>query len=101
MMETGFQTDAILMDLTKAFDKVPHQHLLRKLEYYSITGHKHRWIQAFLSQRKQRVVLDSETGQYLHVLSGVHQGDSHWFKIEKSVPLAKIIALYHVIFSQD
>ncbi len=52
MMETVSLTDAIIMDFTKAFNKVPHQCLPRKLEYYGIKGHTHRWSQAFLSQRK-------------------------------------------------
>ena len=32
------QTDLIIMDFTKAFDKVPHRRLLHKLEYYGIRG---------------------------------------------------------------
>ena len=30
------QTDLIIMDFAKAFDKVPHRRLLHKLEYYGI-----------------------------------------------------------------
>ena len=32
------QTDLIIMDFAKAFDKVPHRRLLHKLEYYGIRG---------------------------------------------------------------
>ena len=32
------QTDAIIMDFAKAFDKVPHRRLLYKLDYYGIRG---------------------------------------------------------------
>ena len=33
------QTDLIIMDFAKAFDKVPHMRLLHKLDYYGIRGH--------------------------------------------------------------
>ena len=32
----NIQTDLIIMDFTKAFDEVPHRHLLYKLKYYGI-----------------------------------------------------------------
>ncbi len=35
-MEKGTQTDFIIMDFTKAFDKVPHQRLISKLQYYGV-----------------------------------------------------------------
>ena len=38
------QTDWIIMDFAKAFDKVQHRRLLHKLEYYGIRGSTHKWI---------------------------------------------------------
>ena len=38
------QTDVIIMDFTKAFDKVPHRRLLYKLHYYGIRGSTHQWM---------------------------------------------------------
>ena len=38
------QTDVIIMDFAKAFDKVPHRRLLYKLDYYGIRGSTHKWI---------------------------------------------------------
>ena len=38
------QTDVIIMDFTKAFDKVPHRRLSYKLDYYGIRGSTHKWI---------------------------------------------------------
>lgn len=49
------QVDVILLDFSKAFDRVPHQRLLAKLNYYGIGGHTNFWIRAFLSNRTQRV----------------------------------------------
>ena len=45
------QTDVIIMDFAKAFDKVPHRSLLYKLDYYGIRGSTHKWISTWLSER--------------------------------------------------
>ena len=52
------QTDVIVMDFAKAFDKVPHKRLLYKLDFYGIRGSTHKWIDSWLSERSQKVVLD-------------------------------------------
>ena len=49
------------MDFAKAFDKVPQKRLLYKLKYYGIQGNTLKWIQAFLSDRTQTVVIDGIT----------------------------------------
>ena len=54
------QTDLIIMDFAKAFDKVPHRRLLHKLEYYGIRGATHKLINSWLSGRTQQVVLDGQ-----------------------------------------
>ena len=51
------QTDVIIMDFAKAFDKVPHRRLLYKLDHYGIRGSTHKWISSWLSERSQKVVL--------------------------------------------
>jgi hypothetical protein len=38
-MDLKEQIDLILLDFSKAFDKVPHERLLYKMEYYGIRGH--------------------------------------------------------------
>ena len=68
------QTDLIIMDFAKAFDKVPHRRLLYKLDYYGIRGSTHRWISPWLSSRSQQVVLDGQASDPVPVLSGVPQG---------------------------
>ena len=68
------QTDLIIMDFAKAFDKVPHRRLLHKLEYYGIRGSTHKWINSWLSGRTQQVVLDGQASDPVPVLSGVPQG---------------------------
>ena len=51
------QTDVIIMDFAKAFEKVPHRSLLYKLDYYGIRGSTHKWISTWLSERSQKVVI--------------------------------------------
>ena len=61
------QTDLIVMNFAKAFDKVPHRRLLHKLDYYGIRGSTHKWTDSWRSVCTQQVVLDGQ-------LSGVPQG---------------------------
>ena len=68
------QTDLIIMDFEKAFDKVPHRSLLHKLDSYGIRGSTHKWISSLLSGRVQQVVLDVQATEPVLVLSGVPQG---------------------------
>ena len=39
----------IILDFSKAFDRVPHQRLMRKLDHYGIRGSTYNWIEAFLT----------------------------------------------------
>ncbi|XP_072021445.1 uncharacterized protein [Amphiura filiformis] len=68
-IEKGKQIDAILLDFSKAFDRVPHQRLLLKLRHYGITGHIYNWISGFLTSRSQKVVLEGECSTSAEVLS--------------------------------
>ena len=68
------QTDAILLDFSKAFDKVDHLGLLSKMEHYGIRGPLLEWTSSFLVGRKQRVVIDGKASEPTDVLSGVPQG---------------------------
>ena len=68
------QTDVIIMDFAKAFDKVPHKRLLYKLHHYGIRGSTHNWIASWLSERFQKVALDGQASDLVQALSGVPQG---------------------------
>jgi hypothetical protein len=66
--------DVIFLDISKAFDTVPHDILIRKLENFGIAGNLLRWINSFLGGRKQRVVHEGATSKWSDVASGVPQG---------------------------
>ena len=72
-LNNGDQINVILLDLQKAFDKVPHENLLVKLQQYGIRGQLHRSINSFLSNRSQTVVLEGAKSK-VKVRSGVPQG---------------------------
>ena len=73
-LESGTQTDLIILDFSKAFDKVPHERLLRKLSHYGIRGRTHSWIRELLSNRQQEVMVDGAVSDPAPVVSGVPQG---------------------------
>ena len=62
------------MDFAKAFDKVPHKKLIRKLREYGINSSIDQWIESFSHQRQQRVVCEGEMSSWVPVTSGVSQG---------------------------
>ena len=72
--DDGNQVDVVILDFSKAFDVVPHQRLLLKLDHYGIRGNTHAWIKGFLSGRTQRVMVNGEISSTAAVTSGVPQG---------------------------
>ncbi len=50
--------DIIYLDFQKAFDKVPNVRLVTTLKAHGVTGNIHKWIEDWLSERKQRVVIN-------------------------------------------
>ena len=68
------QHDLIILDFSKAFDRVPHQRLMRKLDHYGIRGSTYNWIEAFLTDSTQQVLVEGATSDSIPVISGVPQG---------------------------
>ncbi|MCP4267589.1 MAG: reverse transcriptase family protein, partial [Candidatus Brocadiaceae bacterium] len=66
--------DIIYLDFQKAFDKVPHKRLLAKIKAHGIDGNVYSWLKNWLSNRKQRVVINGKSSPILNVTSGVPQG---------------------------
>ena len=73
-LDKGRQVDVVFLDFSKAFDKVNHAVLLQKLCNFGITGSLLQWCESYLSNRRQRVVLDGISSSWSDVSSGVPQG---------------------------
>ena len=68
------QVDLILLDFSKAFDKVSHEKLLLKLSNYGVRGGTLKWVKSFLDNRTQTVVVNGSRSSSIPVSSWVSQG---------------------------
>ena len=73
-LENSKPVDVTFLDFARAFDTVPHKRLLLKLTAYGISGLTIQWIEAFLKERKQRVVIGENVSSWAEITSGVPQG---------------------------
>ena len=67
-------TVSIFLDLSKGFDCVNHQILLKKLHHYGIRGVALRFFESYLKERKQYTFVNGVSSDLLIVLCGVPQG---------------------------
>ena len=72
--DEGMETRAIFLDISKAFDKVWHKGLIYKLRQYGFSGNLLALLTDFLSNRKQRVVLNGQHSSWADINAGVPQG---------------------------
>lgn len=70
----GHDTDSIYLDYAKAFDKVDHALLIKKLRRYGIHSTIIKWVESFLTNRSQQVVIDGHLSLAALIISGVPQG---------------------------
>ena len=73
-MEGHKSWDTVYLDLAKAFDKVAHGRLLKKVSAFGIRGNVLAWIKDFLSHRRQCVTVKGSSSGWRSVDSGVPQG---------------------------
>ena len=73
-IDNGLNAGLVLMDLSKAFDCVPHGLLLTKLKYYGLTDQACWLLKSYISDRKQRVKIGISRSAWGPVDHGVPQG---------------------------
>lgn len=74
VLDKGGQVDLILLDFSKAFDRVSHDKLIDKLVQIGLPAFIVSWLTAYLSNRRQYVDINGSTSDALPVTSGVPQG---------------------------
>ena len=70
----SLETRGVFLDISKAFDKVWHKGLLFKLKSYGVEGKAYKLLENYLSNRKQRVLLNGQFSSWLPLNAGVPQG---------------------------
>ena len=73
-LENGKHTDLIIMDFSKAFDKVDHNLLIYKLFNLCINHNTVSRIKSFLQNRSQSIVVEGKQSSLVLVMSSVPQG---------------------------
>ena len=73
-IKDGKQSDVVMMDFAKAFNKVSHTKLLHKLQMYGMYTETRGWFRSFLCGRTQHVVAGEETSEEMEITLGVPQG---------------------------
>ena len=73
-VDLGLLTEAVFIDLRKAFDSVDHEILISKLESYGVNDIELDWFRNYLTDRKQLVSFGKEISHPCLITSGVPQG---------------------------
>ena len=66
--------DLVYLDIQNAFDKVPHERLMLKVNAHGAQSDAARWIRNWLAGRRQRVCINQSYSNWAPVTSGVPQG---------------------------
>ena len=74
VLDQGKKYGALLTDLSKAFDCLPHDLIVVKLHAYGFSTELLKLIKSYLTERKQRVEKNDHFSSWIDILFGVPQG---------------------------
>ena len=99
ILDDGDGVLLVLLDLSAAFDTIDHQILINRLENtLHISGNALKWIESYLSNRKQRVHINDAASESVSLSTGVPQGSvlGPLLFILYILPLSDIIEKYNI-----
>ena len=73
-LDNNFIVGAVLIDLSKAFDCIPHDLLIALLSAYGLNSYSPSYIYCYLKDRKQCIQKNNEQSEFDTIISGVPQG---------------------------
>ncbi|MEW8544911.1 MAG: reverse transcriptase family protein [Candidatus Thiodiazotropha sp.] len=73
-VDSGKEVRVVFCDISKAFDRVWHRGLIHKLSNIGFSDRIIQWFSSYLSDRKQRVVIEGQASEWAFVQAGVPQG---------------------------
>ena len=73
-LDDDYIVGGVLMDLSKAFDCMPHDLLIAKLDSYGLDRNLLKYINSYLDNRKQCVRINNINSSFNDIISGVPQG---------------------------
>ena len=65
--DDGYEVRGVLLDISKAFDKIQHDDPTVKLQENGVSGNSLKVLKHFLANRKQRVVLNGQSSSWTNV----------------------------------
>ena len=73
-LDNDYIVGAVLMDLSKAFDRIPHDLLIAKLSAYGFDEISLALIYSYLKRRQQSVRINNTNSSFQNIVSGAPQG---------------------------
>ena len=74
VMDKGFYTPNLFVDITKSFDSIKHDTFFKKLEFYGIRGTASSWFKSYLTDRQIQVRYKSVLSESSFMSYGTPQG---------------------------
>jgi Reverse transcriptase (RNA-dependent DNA polymerase) len=96
-LDSDIRTDMAIFDFTKAFESVPHQRLIVKLQSYGIRDNTLAWISSFLMNHEQRVTINGSKSSWLPVTSGFPDLSSSSYTLMTLPVTSSLVIVFYIV----